>query len=264
MGDELPQTARLGVVEFLNARPLIDGLEERDGIELYPAVPALLADMLAAGRVDAALVPVIDLARAGDTWQRISDAGIASDGQTLTVRVFSRVRPDQMTTLHLDTDSHTSVVLAQLIWRHFFNRPIEPRPLPRDGLSACESVLLIGDKVVTAPAAPLPYTIDLGRAWKQWTGLPFVFAVWAAPAGRPSNAALGRLLSEVRDRGVARAARLAAEFGPAHGWPPELAEHYLTRCMRYTITPAAEEGMARFIAMARAEGFITEDRKVTS
>lgn len=263
MADLPSQPKRLGVVEFLNTRPLIDGLADRTDLALYPAVPSRLAGMLASGRVDAALVPVIDLARAGEAWVRVSDAGIASEGETLTVRVFSRVPPEAMTTLHVDGDSHTSVVLAQLIWRYFFKQPVTTRDLSGVARDACESVLLIGDKVVAVPDGSWPYSIDLGLTWKQWTGLPFVFAAWAAPADGEDDALLARLLSEARDRGVSRAMQLATDFGPVHGWPTELAAHYLTRCMRYVITPAAEEAIARFTALAAAEGFVPAAGKVT-
>ena len=66
------------------------------------------------------------------------------------------------------------------------------------------------------------------------------------------------LLSDARDRGVARAAELAAEYGPALGWPVDLARDYLTRHMKYTITPAAEAGMNKFLELARAEGVIPQ------
>jgi chorismate dehydratase len=248
---------RLGVVSFLNSRPLIEGLRDEPGVKLEFAVPAGLAEMLHAGRVDAALVPVIDIARAGDSWKRVSDAGIGSDGDTLTVRVFSRVPPDEMTTLHADMDSHTSVILARLLWKGFHRRPLSVVPLKgAAGLDQCEAVLLIGDKVVNADTAGFRYQVDLGGAWKAWTGLPFVFAAWAAPADCDTTR-LARLLSQARDRGVARAAELAAEQGPALGWPVDLARDYLTRHIKYTITPAAEAGMAKFLELARLEGLIS-------
>jgi len=249
---------RLGVVRFLNSRPLIEGLDGRPDLALHFAVPSALANMLKAGQVDAALVPVIDLARAGSEWEQVSDAGIACDGETLTVRVLSRVPPEKMTRLYLDTDSHTSVVLAQLIWRHWYRRPVDVQPLAEVGsIEQCESVLVIGDKVVTIPTSDFTHTIDLGSVWKQWTGLPFVFAVWAAPAGLPGNAELGELLSRARDLGVSRAADLAERHGPPRGWPMDLALRYMTSYLKYTITPAAHAGMTRFIALAEAGGFIS-------
>lgn len=247
---------RLGAVSFLNTKPLIEGLADEPGVRLELAVPAELAGMLQAGCVDAALVPVIDIGRAGGRWKRISNAGIGSNGDTLTVQVFSRVPPENMTTLHADTHSHTSVILAQLVWRGFHRRPLTVVPLkPETGVKQCESVLLIGDKVVGADVGSFQYRVDLGGAWRAWTGLPFVFAAWAAPVDRETTR-LAQLLSQARDRGVARAAELAAEHGPALGWPVDLARDYLTRLMKYTITPAAEAGMNKFLELARVEGLI--------
>lgn len=251
-------TCRLGAVSFLNTKPLIEGLADEPGVKLELAVPAELTGMLQARRVDAALVPVIDIGRAGGRWKRVSDAGIGSDGDTLTVQVFSRVPPEDMTTLHADTDSHTSVILARLVWKGFHRRPLSVLPLkPGAGVEHCESVLLIGDKVVRADMAQFCYRVDLGGAWRAWTGLPFVFAAWAAPVNLDTTA-VARLLSQARDRGVARAAELAAEHGPALGWPADLARDYLTRHMKYTITPAAEAGMNKFLELARVEGLIPQ------
>ncbi|MCP4245544.1 MAG: hypothetical protein GY778_00705, partial [bacterium] len=145
---------KLGAVSFLNARPLVEGLDDRGDVELLYAVPSALPSMLQCGRVDAALVPVIDWAHSAErggaaAWERVSDACIACDGESLTVRVFSRVPPEEMSVLHVDMDSHTSIALARLIWQHRHDRPLtlvslSPARTPRE----CESVLLIGDKVV--------------------------------------------------------------------------------------------------------------------
>ena len=97
-------TCRLGAVSFLNTKPLIEGLAEEPGVTLELAVPAELVGMLESGRVDAALVPVIDIGGGAGRWKRISDAGIGSNGDTLTVRVFSRVPPDEITTLYAAPD----------------------------------------------------------------------------------------------------------------------------------------------------------------
>src|SRR5512146_1355257 len=96
------RSTTLGVVSFLNSRPLVEGLDRDAGLSLRYAVPSALAGMLRGGEVDAALVPVIDLAREAGRWRRVSDACIGSDGPTMTVRVFSRVPPEQMRELHVD------------------------------------------------------------------------------------------------------------------------------------------------------------------
>jgi chorismate dehydratase len=240
--------------------------------------------MLREGIVDAALIPVIDLARGADRWERISDACIGSDGETLTVRVFSRTPPEHMRVLHVDPDSHTSVALAQLIWSYHFERRLVFRPTSAiDELNECESVLLIGDKVVTAPLEGFEYEVDLGGAWKAWQGLPFVFAVWAAernaafhaarepgsaqgvPArqagptyGRDERGTLAEVFELARDRGVARAREIAEQLGPAHGWPADLAADYLLRRLSFTLTPRHLKGMQRFLELCAEERIIAD------
>ncbi len=257
------ESVTLGVVSYLNARPLIEGLDAEAGVSLHFAVPSALPAMLREGSVDAALIPVIDLARYAGLWERVSDACIASDGETLTVRVYSRVPPAHLNVLYVDDDSHTSIALAQLIWLYVYDRRVVFKPLSSaSGLDDCEAVLLIGDKVVTAPLEGFEHEVDLGGAWKAWTGLPFVFAVWAAPpaarcgTGGSPVSRLAELLESARDRGVANAATIAAEQGPALGWPVELAREYLTERLKYTITPRAEEGLRRFIDYAADEGIV--------
>jgi chorismate dehydratase len=277
-----PALTTLGVVSFLNSRPLIEGLDATRGVSLHYAVPSALPAMLRRGEVDAALIPVVDLARHADRWERVSDACIASDGETLTVRVFSKTPPEQMNALFVDPDSHTSVALAQLIWSYHFERRLVFQPLAAvDDLNDCEAVLLIGDKVVNAPMNGFEYEVDLGGAWQAWQGLPFVFAVWAAnrvtgyvgralPANPPVGGrsaevggqcppylALPDLLESARDRGVARAREIAREIGPSHGWPVELAQDYLLRRLSFTLTPRHLKGMQRFIELATEEGIIS-------
>ena len=247
----------LGVVSFLNALPLIDGLDDRRDVRLDCRAPAQLAALLDAGHVDAALVPVVDLARRGEAWQRVSDACIASDNQTMTVRVFSRTSPERIDRLHVDGDSHTSVVLAKVIWGELYGRNLTTEPIDATpaALDACQAVLLIGDKVVSGIGRPFAFEVDLGAAWRELTGLPFVFAAWAARSGR-DMADLSAMLSAARDRGVARADVIAKEHGPAKGWPVELAARYMTDYLSYVLTPDHLAGMARFIDLARRYGLL--------
>ncbi|MEP0848169.1 MAG: menaquinone biosynthesis protein [Phycisphaerae bacterium] len=177
------QTLRTGVVSFLNSRPLIDGLDRRGDVRLIFDVPSALAARLECGELDVALVPIIDVIRSEGRLRVVSDGCIACDGETMTVRVFSQTPPDRIQTLWVDGDSHTSIALATVLWRELFGRALEVRPFDSRAQSVqdCPSVLLIGDKVVRTQGG-FAYEIDLGGAWRQHTGLPFVFAVWAAHA----------------------------------------------------------------------------------
>lgn len=252
----------LGVVSFFNSRPLIHGLEEDPSVALVFGVPSRLAELIDDGSVTAALVPVIDLAGPGRSWQIISNACIGCDGETLTVRVFSRVPAEKITRLYVDGDSHSSVALARVIWAEQHHTTLQIVPFTgRETIDECEAVLLIGDKVVSHKLIGYDVQIDLGSAWKSLTGMPFVFALWAAPRGLELDE-LGRKLSAARDRGVAGAAMIAADFGPACGWPVELAKRYLTARLKFDLGPRQREAMIRFFDLARRHGVISNPVEV--
>ncbi|HVP13592.1 MAG TPA: menaquinone biosynthesis protein [Phycisphaerae bacterium] len=269
-----------GVVSFLNARPLWKFLAGRDGLTIMPSVPSGLARMLADGRCDIALLPVVDYWRARRRLTRVSNACIASDGETMTVRVFSKTPPERLERLQIDADSHTSVVLAQLLWLERYRRELELVPwraarreshpaLGPPGLSGpgtasgrtktsfegVEAVLLIGDKVIGNAPEGYPFEIDLGAAWKELTGLPFVFAAWYGSKEK-DHAAAARMLEEARDAGVAIAEQIAEEEAPQRGWPRDVAVRYLCEKMRYTLTEAMRAGMDRFFSMAYERGLL--------
>jgi chorismate dehydratase len=201
------------------------------------------------------LVPVIDLAQPQRNWQIVSDACIGCDGETLTVRVFSRVPPESIHRLHVDGDSHTSVVLADIIWRELYGRPLEIVPFTGADAPECEAVLLIGDKVVHNTLIDHEIETDLGSAWKSLTSLPFVFAAWAAPRHLDVRE-LAAKLSRARDAGVQSAEMIAADFGPALNWPVTLAKRYLTKRLKFTLGPKQRLGMERFFELARKHGLV--------
>src|SRR5262245_53600018 len=107
--------ARVGAVRYLNTVPLIEGLEKLDGVELLLPVPSRLGPMLGAGELDLALVSLADAARSEVAFTQLPVGMIGCDGPTLTVRLFSSVPLEQVTTVHADTDSVTSVVLCQIL-----------------------------------------------------------------------------------------------------------------------------------------------------
>jgi len=250
---------RLGAVSYLNARPLIAGLDADDRVQLVCDVPSRLPALLDDGLVDAALVPVVDLVQPGRNWRVVSDACIGCDGETLTVRVFSRLPADSIRTLHVDGDSHTSVALATILWRELYGTRLSVLPFTGEtSPDGCEAVLLIGDKVVNNTLIDFEIETDLGSAWKSLTSLPFVFAVWASPSDVDVEGLAGRL-SDARDRGVAAAEIIAADVGPGMGWPVALAKRYLTRRLKFTMGPRQRLGMARFLELARTHKLVPGD-----
>lgn len=260
---------RLGVVSFLNARPLIDGLRERTDIRITFDVPSRLSQRLIAGEFDAALIPLVDVLCMRPPLHVVSDACIGCDGETMTVRVFSQVPPDRVRQIHADPDSHTSVMLARVIWHELFGRDVHIAPLPPDtAYDALDTVLLIGDKVINPSRGSFAYEIDLGGAWRQHTGLPFIFAVWAmredavGDTTDSSPAEVARILRDARDRGIARCAQIARTEGPALGWPVELAERYLCRRLLFRCDAAARQGAERFIDACRRLRLLPQNAQV--
>ena len=189
----------------------------------------------------------------------------------MTVRVFSQVPPDRIETLWVDGDSHTSVALAAILWRELYRRELTLQPVStgEQAIDRLESVLLIGDKVVDSRRGSFAYEVDLGGAWRQHTGLPFVFAVWAcrnvAADGSSAGDGLDQLassLSRARDRGVARAAEIAETHGPELGWPVELARRYLTRCLSYKLDARSIEGANLFGRLCARAGLAPADADI--
>ena len=249
---------RIAAVRYLNTAPLICALEGRADVRLARAVPAHLLEALLAGQADAALVPAIDLQRSPVPLTVLPAGCIASAGETLTVRVFSHVEPAEVTVLAADTESHTSVALAAVLWAQRFGRRLEIVPREQFQAACAHAVLLIGDKVVTDPPADCPHQADLGQMWFEMTRLPFVFAVWAARAdeGKARHARLFEVLNGSRLQCAGRLDDLARHHGPRHGWPVDLARRYLTQHLQYEFTPDCRRGMEEFHRLAQKHGVI--------
>ena len=105
----------IGCVSFLNSKPLIDPVLARADVRVHFAVPAKLLGLIEAGTVSTALMSVVDYQTAGPDLVFLPVGMIGCDGPTLTVRIYSRVPAARIAALHGDTDSHTSIILAQVI-----------------------------------------------------------------------------------------------------------------------------------------------------
>jgi len=229
------RTLCIGSVSFLNAKPLIYGLERNENLRLILDVPSQLLDGLRNRRMDVALLPVIDYQRL-DGLRIIPSGGIACDGPTLTVRLFSRLPIPQIRTLACDTASHTSVALARILLAEKYGiLPNFTQWPPGHPPPDTHALLLIGDKVVCEEPRGFEHQLDLGAAWKDLTGLPFVFAVWMARKTVDlSN--LPQQLDHAKRRGMAHLDEIIALWAIPRGWPPDIARRYLAEYLRYDIT----------------------------
>ena len=183
-GMKMSETAlRIGAVGYLNSKPLVEGLAELlPQNEIRLDFPSRLADDLASGLLDVALIPSIEYFRA-DNYQIISDACVAAHGPVLSVKLYSRVPWGQIRTLALDEGSRTSATLARVLLAERYGIFPELEPLPLDHRTqdtSADAILLIGDRAILPPKERFFATWDLGEEWFHWTGLPFVFAMWVA------------------------------------------------------------------------------------
>ncbi len=255
----------VAAVSFLNAKPLVDGLDADPGIELITDVPSRLLETLIEERASIALCPVIDFQLSPVELEIVPVGAIGSDGSTLTVRVFSRLPMEEVTHVHTDGDSHTSVALLSVVFDELFGRvPIIgglASPDVNGSADRPETVLLIGDKVVcNRPREALyPFQLDLGEAWRRMTGLPFVFACWMARAGDDLGD-LPEVLGQRRRLNRGRTAEIVAAHAESSGWPTELASRYLGGILRYDLGPRELEGIDLFWKRCHALGLIDRVR----
>jgi chorismate dehydratase len=244
----MPPTIRVGAVNYLNAKPLIERLTDfAPHIELSLDLPSRLADQLAAGTIDVGLVPVVEYIR-GPDYSVIPNIAIASRGPVLSVTLFSKVPWPEIRSVALDEGSRSSAALAQILLRMRYGVKPSVVPLPIDAAPeslATDAVLLIGDRAMRACLAGFRFAYDLGQEWTDWTGLPFVYAVWAARAGvdlGDTKAAFHR----AREYGVAHAGEIAQREAPKLGLDPGYCRRYLDTLIRYDLGPSELEGMQRF------------------
>lgn len=241
----------VAAVSFLNARPLIEGLDEEPEVQLVTDVPSRLLETLIENQASVALCPVIDFQLAPSELSIVPAGAIGSDGPTLTVRVFSQVPMAEVTEVHADGDSHTSVALLAVVFDQLFGRLPKVKALDSSDVNGSPAppttVLLIGDKVVRDEPDPTLYRhqLDLGEAWRRMTGLPFVFACWMTRAGHDLGD-LPDILGRHRDLNRNRITEIAATHAKASGWPEGLAAAYLGRILRYDIGPRELEGIELF------------------
>lgn len=253
--------ANLATVSYLNARPLIDGLESETDIEVIRQVPSRLLETLETGRAGIALCPVIDFQRSAKPLEIVPAGAIGCDGPALTVKLFATRPLGEVDEIAVDGESHTSVALVGIVMRELYGRAPILRPLGVTGDAAPPALLLIGDKVVTAPPDReiYPHELDLGSAWREISGRPFVFAAWMTGVGVDLGDLPGRL-DRVRTANHERLAEIATRHAAASGWPENLAFEYLSRNLRYELGAPELAGIEEFWRRCHEFGIIDELR----
>ncbi len=227
---------------------------ERDLFDLDFAIPAVCADRLASGAADIGIIPSFELTR--QDLEVIPGAGIASHGAVRSILLISHRPAAEIRTLAADASSRTSVELARVILRQKYGaapRIFAQEPDLAAMLRQADAALIIGDPALRIDPDRLPHQVyDLGAEWREMTGLPMVFAVWAGRRGvvTPEIAAAFRASCRY---GREHLGDIVAAEASRRGFAPELVREYLARHIVHELGEEDYCGMRRFLDLARGE-----------
>ncbi|HLN28518.1 MAG TPA: menaquinone biosynthesis protein [Gemmataceae bacterium] len=243
---------RIGAVNYLNTKPLICDLEElAPDAELVLEVPSRLAQLLREDALEVALIPVIEVFRSG-SYAIVPNIAIASRGPVLSVTLFSRVAWPQIGRVALDAGSRTSAALAQILLRKRYGVEVEVEPLPLEKSGEdcdADAVLLIGDRAMRACLPGFAYAYDLGQEWFDWTGLPFVYAVWAVREGIDLGP-VAEALTEAKRRGCASTGVIAQREAVPLGLDAGFCRRYLANIIHFDLGPREQAGLQYYYSLA--------------
>ena len=251
------KTITLGAVDYLNARPLVYGLELRN--DLFTVrfdTPSKCAALLHEGSVDLGMIPSIEYLR-GPSYRIVPGLAIASYGAVASVALFSTKPVDEIRSVALDSSSRTSTALLRILCVERFGlepafRPHPPEPAAM--LRLCDAALIIGDPALFLDheAAGL-LKVDLGEQWTTMTGLPFIWAFWAGRPGAVSPDAIAALAA-ARDAGVAASDAVAAAYcGPEDA---ARGQAYLRENVQYSVGEREEAGLRKYSELAEKHGLV--------
>lgn len=242
---------RVGAVSFLNTKPLIHTLST-EGIQLYFDVPSRLAELLEAGLLDVAIIPIIEYFRASDKgYKIIPNISIASHGPVQSIQLFSYLGVPDVRMVALDTSSRTSRALLEILLADKHDCfPDFMSCSPSDDLESVQAdgVLLIGDAALKNLGAR-EYALDLGADWHEWTQLPFVYACWVARDGVELGN-IPQLLMDAKESGIAQIPEIVRIESKKLGLPAKLCWDYLTRNIRFDLGDSELAGLKRFYELA--------------
>ena len=236
---------RLGRISYVNMAPVFHRLTHE--VEEVTGVPTTLNRMLLDGEIDVAPISSIEYARNAPRLRLLPRLCVSSEGAVDSIQLVTRMSLGRIRTVAVTPESATSVVLTKVLIP-------QAELLPLEAADEADAKLLIGDAALkSAFEDPTPHH-DLGRLWLERTGLPMVFAVWAAP--EPLVEGLGDLQdSLVASVRLARSEpeRLAYEASERYGYPPGFLARYFEK-LRYSFGPRERAGFYTFLEMARDVG----------
>ncbi len=256
---------KVSVVQYLNTAPLVWGMlkgQQQGKYDLEFTTPAACADAVHQRRADVGIVPSIEVQRI-EKAQVIAGLSIASKHRVKSVLLLSNKPIEKIQTVAVDNSSRTSAALTRILLRKFYSRfvTITPSaPKPEVMLKRADAALVIGDPALTF-AGKVAGVYDLAEEWKKFTGLPFVFAVWAGH--EDANLAHFRKdFERSRDYGLAHVDEIAAAYASKLKMTPEAVKVYLTENIDYSLDEENRKGLREFFRLARETGIIPVEKEL--
>jgi chorismate dehydratase len=245
---------RLGVVSYLNAEPLVYGLDREPDFRLERDVPARVAERLHREEIDLGMIPSVEYALG--RYSIVPGIAIGSRGPVRSVTLLHRGRIESLRRVALDASSRTSAALLRILLRERLGRDpeyVSMSPSAPEMLAAADAALVIGDPALAYHGDA--DRMDLGEAWKRATGLPFVFAFWAGPSGTLSSREVGRLQEALRE-GLQALPAISSSYGPRGAGSAAANEAYLRENVAYDLGPDQLRGLREFYRRAHEQGII--------
>jgi len=240
---------RIGSVPYLNAKPLIYGLETK--IQLV--IPSLLSAKLREGQLDAGLIPIMEYFE-HPHYHIVPEIAIGCRGPVRSVYLAYKNPLAKLKKLALDPASKTSNLLLQVILAEFF----ELKPEYTHSSDDCDGQLFIGDPALQHRKRLVQegfHLLDLGETWFEQTDLPFVFAFWAMRKGIDSPEKLSRSLQDAKQSGLSHLDEIVQN---QQILPPEAARDYLKKCISFEFGEKEELGIKKFQELCLEHGLISQ------
>lgn len=240
---------KVAAVSYLNTKPLLYGIERSkvmNDMELLLDYPSNLAKDLQSGAIDMALMPVAAMIHIPGA-HIVSDYGIAADGNVASVCIFSQVPIEEVETIYMDYQSRSSVRLAQLLLEKHWKKNVEYKPAPEnyiEYINGKTAGVIIGDRALKQ-RTNFEYIYDLADAWKDFTGLQFVFAAWIANKQLPEG--FLKAFNEANAEGLKHIEEVVAE----NPFPYYDLHTYYTENIKYYLDEEKKKGLNKFLELIK-------------
>ena len=256
---------RVSAVEYLNARPLVEGLDRQTGLfDLRYDVPARCAAHLRDRSADLALIPSIEYLQNPD-YRIVPNLAVASDGEVASVALFTTRPVTSLRSIAVDSNSRTAAMLLRILCAESWE--IEPklvklRPDLPVMLKRCDAALIIGDAALFLDHEEQGLEkVDLGEEWTVLTSLPFVWAAWVGRRGA-LTAEHGRALEAARAAGERAVDDIVARHCSDDEEQREIGRRYLRENVSFGLDERARQGLRKFCDYAYEQRLIQVRREL--